>query len=495
MNRRVLTVGLCATLCMIGWILCQPFHDPLTTLPDSGSAPSRRPSPPTGAGSEPAPAQLPVGTTAEVDPEAVPALADMSLTFTGRVVNSDGAGLAGSWVGIMPLIPNYYRDGSEPPPPPFDDGLTDEHGRFEIVAANRASYPCGKTLLMCALKEGFGVVYHTARDLPPKEVRHDFGDVALPIAHVLRGIVVDPTGSPLAGAEVWRAGAGPPPGSGWPATYFSDTNGRFELPFVPIEKVEVGARLPGHTLATADRPTIDMPVNGIAELLTITLLPTRPVEVTVRLGPSGRGPRNTHVLVMWDTPSGERVASTFAIDPELPDPVVIEDVPIDAPGLRAVAFNGWYGQTAIAAAATGSRHIALEFDPAGLAPCLDVFVLDDATGRPVRPDLIMVQSWTSWTFGETSGPFRIEDARWGKRFERSYPHFGQNLSTHEVAPGQYRLPYADVYSETSVTKYGPPPYAITVEADGYATAHSPVRFLTGKDQVVEPWVLRLKHAD
>lgn len=488
MNRRVLTVGVpCVLLCGVGWLSWSGFQDPVSPATGLGGAATIRPAPPALMVVETGPAPVRVSTPAEVDAEVGPMI-EAGLRFSGRVVDHDGVGVPGCWVGVRPYIGYDYSDGSEPAPPQFDQGVTDERGRFEIVVADPDSY--GGAVEASAVKDGFGVARHHAENLRREEPHHDLGDIVLPVGYVLSGIVVDASGSPLAGAELFRSGRVPPLPAGAPCA-ISDAHGRFELPHVEVEKIRVGARLSGYAMA-GDFLSVAVPAGGLAEPLTITMLQTRPVEVTIRLGPTARGPRNTHVRVMWDAPSGERAASVFATDAELPDPIIVENVPADAPGLRAVALNGWYGQTALVAAAPGSRRIALEFDPANQVPCLDIQVIDDASGRPVTPDLIVLRSWTAWEFGATSGPFLVESASWGRQFRRSYPAFGPgNLPTYTVAPGHYRVPYEGVYSATCVDKYGPPPYAVSVEANGYATACSPIRFLSGSELVVEPWVLRL----
>ncbi len=174
---------------------------------------------------------------------------------TGRVVGADGAPVAGAFVGLAASSRNGASQQVS-----TGSAVADAEGRFRVEDLDRAAIHA-----LSAFAPGRGRIQRTVA--PPRDGVDvmDVGDVLLPAARAIEGVVLRPDGTPSAGVDVRLAGPGAPSGGlGGGEDRRTDDLGRFRYSDLGPGDYVVEARIPGaspltaNVTLTADRDVTDV---------------------------------------------------------------------------------------------------------------------------------------------------------------------------------------------------------------------------------------------
>lgn len=175
---------------------------------------------------------------------------ERGIVLAGRVVDPEGQPLSGAEVWVVPNAPRdwtaYYREGPA--------AVSGPDGQFTL-----ADLPREGRIGLDVCREGFLAESRTIRDLDMEPLR-----IVLDPAVRIAGRVADPTGAPVAGAQIraWLSGESPDrPVSIRPcrlldASAETDAEGRFSLEALPPGWWTVRAEAPGWLSAETERRQI-----------------------------------------------------------------------------------------------------------------------------------------------------------------------------------------------------------------------------------------------
>ncbi len=145
------------------------------------------------------------------------------VTFTGKVVDPDGKGVADA------LITIYLRGGGSPIG--HDQAQTDAQGKFEIKAI-----PMEHTYSIYTRAKGYGENFSqeiSTNDAVNNQL--DIGNIPLAVANLsVSGRIVDAQGNPMAHARIYGSGPGQPR-----SRTQADTEGNFTLEGVCAGRVDI----------------------------------------------------------------------------------------------------------------------------------------------------------------------------------------------------------------------------------------------------------------
>ena len=160
--------------------------------------------------------------------------------LTGRVVDNNGAPLAGARIGVAVGKKNV---GNSVWPP---DTSTDEDGRFELDVPIQEAFSDSLQFAAIVTKDGYAGIDTESIDSAKDFDEIDFGTIKLAIGHSLPLQVVDANGKPVAGATI-------EPGNAYSLrsqAVRSDANGRATLNNLPSGVIPVSARHGGQAITT-----------------------------------------------------------------------------------------------------------------------------------------------------------------------------------------------------------------------------------------------------
>jgi protocatechuate 3,4-dioxygenase beta subunit len=154
------------------------------------------------------------------------------ITFTGKVMDSDGKGIAGIRVMVMLRSERWSSSIGR------DMNITDAEGKFEIKAI-----PAEHEYRINASGEGYGQsnIEVSANDAVDNCL--DVGALTLPLANLsVSGVVVDINDKPVAGARVYCYGENQPH-----RNTQTDAEGKFKLDKICAGELQIGADKSGQT--------------------------------------------------------------------------------------------------------------------------------------------------------------------------------------------------------------------------------------------------------
>src|SRR5690606_10482689 len=149
-----------------------------------------------------------------------------SRSVSGRVVDADGEPVARADVYIHVERTAMQSIGMEKRFTSFDRAVTDEQGQFEFP-----DFPAAEPRLMLGVIHRSLPPAHRIVDVDPAAGAVDV-EMSMNRGRTVAGMVVDPTGAPLAGVQVGRP---PVPWKYLPGTAVTDAEGRFTIEGVATE--------------------------------------------------------------------------------------------------------------------------------------------------------------------------------------------------------------------------------------------------------------------
>lgn len=357
----------------------------------------------------------------------------------GRVVDRDDRPVAGADIRLRVT-------GGEL------EGVTDEHGRFEIRRLSNASADGGR-LDIAARAPGFAPMTVRGVEIPAGDKAVDLGTLVLEPGVSIEGRVTDPSGEPIADAEVWvlaEAAASP-----WllearwarapepEADAVSDPRGRFEV--VDLEpsrsvhlRIDAEGYLPTFVMAVAsgERPGVNDAGEPDVEVV---------LEPAARL--SGRVEDEEGGAV-----AGAEVSVEMIFEPEADESAgptrsrlaktddrgrfEVDDI---APGRHIVdAFADGYQPST-------SRTVALDVgaEPVGLRFVLRrgavlTGTVSDGDGLPIEGAQVLVGRPSSRS--DTGGAFRVAGLPLGaQRVDVRHSGYNRRVEEVDIAPGENHL--------------------------------------------------------
>lgn len=397
------------------------------------------------SGFRPASAKLPQA------PARVPTVAlEPARTLAGRVLDRAGAPLGGVAVTVAP--DRRERGEVFRPDLAASRALSDAEGRF--VLRGLAAAPAYE---LTASRTGYQAAQATVA--AGGEVR-----LVLERARSAHGVAVDAEGRPLAGVEVTAASA-----SSETVTAITDDRGRFEVPALPGDRVDLEARRQG--FAPTVVPGVVVAAGpGPADLGTLTLLPGVRIEGRV----TGAAGRPLAGAGAWLTEEGRAQAGTLR--KREPDArtdgagrFAIADL---ARGRRVnvlVAYEGYVPSWVAGVEAPTSRPLAVVLERASRVRGR----VEDASGEPVPGASVRLRPAPP-----PPGTVGVEVRRSENTADVEAGPDG-SFAFAEVAPGAVTL-------EASAEGFVPPePVELQVPADGQVQE---VRLVLGRGAVVGGWI-------
>ncbi|HEX6898568.1 MAG TPA: carboxypeptidase-like regulatory domain-containing protein [Thermoanaerobaculia bacterium] len=340
------------------------------------------------------------------------AAAAVPIRVTGSLIEIDRAGLTGARIELYPAWESYEDavrrlTTGKREPEPLATALTDEQGRFEILA------PTAGGFRLVARREG-----HVPLEAPLLPLTED---TDLPPSGMLQGKLVEiwitgPDGRPLPGIEV-RISPVDRTSWGWdgedPSQWHIDSHavsgsdGRLTFPWHELGSLRLTVTSPaflGQTMVL-DR-------FGPKDARTVFSLKPRKVRIEIRDGEGRPVPQS---LVRW---RGRPVAVAG------PDGRLEIGVPEEDPPLVVESREGWRARIAVPAGAGGIVPVRLE-PPRRIAGK----VVDAGTGRPVTGALV----WSGWPL---EGPPALSDAAGAFQVEAAPVDAWVNASAAGFFPGE-----------------------------------------------------------
>lgn len=168
----------------------------------------------------------------EEDAETVDIKLEPGVTFTGKVVDPNGEGIAGARILVYMNAGNWGSSISR------DHEQTDSDGSFEAKGI-----PADQTCYIYARADGYGQksIRPEASDIVDN--RLDFGEITLPVANLsVSGLVVDVDDEPVSNARVYCYGDNQPH-----RDTRTDAEGRFTLEGICEGPVRISANVSGQT--------------------------------------------------------------------------------------------------------------------------------------------------------------------------------------------------------------------------------------------------------
>lgn len=169
----------------------------------------------------------------EEDASQVDIILKPAVTFTGRVVDPDGKGIASAQITVMLRASNWGSSIGR------DRITTDEQGKFEIKAI-----PTEHKYTLYVIAEGYGENRNEGIDTEDAVNNHlDIGALTLAVANLsVSGVVVDNDGKPVAGARIYCSGEGQSRSRAQ-----TDIEGKFTLEKVCAGRIRINADKSGTT--------------------------------------------------------------------------------------------------------------------------------------------------------------------------------------------------------------------------------------------------------
>jgi protocatechuate 3,4-dioxygenase beta subunit len=169
----------------------------------------------------------------EEDAREVDIILKPAVTFTGRVVDPDGKGIAGARITVMLRVSSWGSSIGR------NQITTDEQGKFEIKAI-----PTEHKYSLYIVAEGYGEKRKEEIDTEDAVNNHlDIGALTLAVANLsVSGVVVDNDGKPVAGARIYCSGEGQSR-----SRAETDIEGKFTLEKVCAGKIRISANKSGAT--------------------------------------------------------------------------------------------------------------------------------------------------------------------------------------------------------------------------------------------------------
>jgi hypothetical protein len=247
---------------------------------------------------------------------------------------------------------------------------------------------------------------------------------ARPTPGTISGVVLDVSGKPYAGAQIWTMEVGPHQFRHWEDSYATDAQGRFRLTVVPgayyvcafppgvsLDETKMAMpacfpSAPAYSLATA----VTVEPHGASPQLTIRLLEMPTYSIGGRIT-SGRVPRTRHWVMaidaesdhpeeerlgcgrLYNVPYSSACATGFSGDVKANGSFVISGVPAGSYRLRAVSGDG-VGNEIIATDSvslaqptpappiyTGERNVTVKGNLSGVSVKVKLQVNDKARQR------------------------------------------------------------------------------------------------------------------
>jgi protocatechuate 3,4-dioxygenase beta subunit len=169
----------------------------------------------------------------EEDASQVDIILKPAVTFTGRVVDPDGKGIASARITIMLRVSSWGSSIGR------DRITTDEQGKFEIKAI-----PTEHKYSLYVVAEGYGEIRKEEISTDDAVNNHlDIGALILAVANLsVSGVVVDNDGKPVAGARIYCYGEGQSR-----SRAETDIEGKFTLEKVCAGRIRINADKSGTT--------------------------------------------------------------------------------------------------------------------------------------------------------------------------------------------------------------------------------------------------------
>lgn len=397
-------------------------------------------------GFQPASAKLPQGAA------RIPTLAlSPARTLAGRVVDKGGAPLAGVVVTVAGRSAAFRLDRAA------SRALSDAGGRFLLRGlASAPSYD------LTASRTGYRAAQATVA--AAGEVR-----LVLERARSAHGVAVDARKRPLAGVEVTvrpsPAGSGPDGA----ATVLTDDRGRFEVPALPADRVDLEARRQGFAPTVVPGVAV-APGPGPADLGTLTLLPGVRIEGRV----ADAAGRPLAGAGAWLTEGGRAQAGTLRQrEPDARTDEAGRFAVADlARGRRVnvlVAREGYVPSWVAGVEAPTARPLAVVLEPASRLRGR----VEDASGEPVPGASVRLRP-----VPPPPGTVGLELRRSENTADVQAGHDG-TFTFAEVAPGAVTL-------EASAEGFVPPdPVEVRVPPDGEV---QDVVLVLGRGAGVSGWI-------
>ncbi len=394
------------------------------------------------SGFQPASAKLPQGAV------RIPTLAlSPARTLAGRVVDKGGAPLGDVVVTVAGRSAAFRLDRAA------SRALSDAEGRFLLRGlASAPSYE------LTASRTGYRAAQATVA--AGGEARF-----VLERARSAHGVAVDARKRPLAGVEVTvrpsPAGSGPDGA----ATVLTDDRGRFEVPALPADRVDLEARRQGFAPTVVPGVAV-APGPGPADLGTLTLLPGVRIEGRVA-DATGRPLAGTGA---WLTEGGRAQAGTLRRrEPDARTDEAGRFAVADlARGRRVnvlVAREGYVPSWVAGVEAPTARPLAVVLEPASRLRGR----VEDASGEPVPGASVRLRPAPP-----PPGTVGLEPRRSDNTADAEAGHDG-TFAFAEVAPGAVTL-------EASAEGFlSPEPVAVQVPPNGEI---EDVRLVLGRGAVV-----------
>ena len=155
------------------------------------------------------------------------------VTFTGKVLDPDGKGIANARILIMLRVSSWGSTIAR------DIGQSNAEGNFEVKAI-----PAEHKYSITASAEGYGQNRTEVHTDDAVDNRLDMGALTLAVANLsVSGVVVDTNDKPVADARISTYGEGQPNNS----RAQTDANGKFTIEKICAGKIRISANISGRT--------------------------------------------------------------------------------------------------------------------------------------------------------------------------------------------------------------------------------------------------------